>query len=282
MPELRVFCVAVLAALAVFPVTLHAQQGGAGNDPIVARVNGEDIHRSEVMEMARALPAQYQTQLVQIYPLLVERLIDFRLVGAVGRAAGLAEDAEVKARVAKAEEQAIRDVYIERAIAARVTDEGLQARYQEFLTNSPPVIEHHARHILVESEDEARAVIAELDEGADFAELAKKHSTGPTGAQGGDLGFFTKDQMVPEFSEATAGLEPGQYTSDPTKTQFGWHVIKLEDRRTGEPPEFAEVEQKFREEMAREAVEAVFSDLREGAKIEILPSQPAPAGGTTQ
>ncbi len=184
--------------------------------------------------------------------------------------------------MAKAEEQAIREVYLEQEVLARITDDGLQAKYKDFVANNPPETEHHARHILVTSEEAAREVIAKLDEGADFAELAKESSTGPSGAQGGDLGYFTADQMVPEFSEAAAKLEPGQYSKDPVQTQFGWHVIKVEDRRTAEPPGFEEVEPQLREAMAREAVEAVFNDLRDGATIEIVSEAAAPQGGTTQ
>ena len=287
MPSFRVpgdavFGAVVAVALIAFPVVLHAQQSGAEDDPVVARVDGEVVHQSEVLEMARGLPPQYQAQLMQIYPLLVQRLVDFKLAGKAGRAAGLAGDEEVKARVAQAAEQMIREVYIEREVEARITDDGLQAKYEEFLANTPPKTEYHARHILLETEEAAREVITLLDGGADFAELAKERSTGPSAAQGGDLGFFTADQMVSEFSETAAALEPGQYSKDPTKTQFGWHVIKLEESRTAEPPGFEEVEPQLREEMAREAVEAVFKDLRHNATIEILAGQPAAEGAAAQ
>jgi peptidyl-prolyl cis-trans isomerase C len=282
MPKLRILGAALVAALIASPLAVSAQQGGAGDDPVVARVDGVAIHRPEVMEMARGLPSQYQAQLMQIYPLLVQRLIDFKLASKAGRAAGLAGDDEVKARVAKAEERAIRDVYIERKVTARITDDGLQSRYEDFLASNPPKIEHHARHILVETEEAALELIVMLDGGADFAELAKEHSTGPSGAQGGDLGFFSADQMVPEFAEAAAGLEPGQHSKDPTQTQFGWHVIKLEDRRTAAAPNFEEVEQRLREELAGEAVEAVFKQLREGATVEVLSDRPAAEGAAAQ
>jgi len=282
MPNLRVLACAVVMALIACPLAVSAQQDGAGADPVVARVDGEAIHQSEVMEMARGLPPQYQAQLMQIYPLLVQRLIDFKLAGKAGRAAGLAGDDEVKARVAKAEERAIREVYIEREVTARITDDGLKSKYKDFLASNPPVTEHRARHILVETEEAARELIVMLDGGADFAELAKERSTGPSGAQGGDLGFFTADQMVPEFAQAAAKLEPGQHSKDPTQTQFGWHVIKLEDRRTAAPPGFEEVEQKLREEMAGEAVEAVFKQLHEGATVEILPDRPASEDAAAQ
>ena len=278
MSNRRVLAGAVVMALIACPLAVSAQQDGSPGDLVVARVDGEEIRHSDVMEMARALPPQYKAQLTQIYPLLVQRLVDFKLAGKAGRAAGLADDEAVRARVAKAEEQAIRETYIEREVMARTTDDGLQAQYKDFLANNPPATEHHARHILVTSEAAAREVIAKLDEGADFAELAKESSTGPSGAQDGDLGYFTADQMVPEFSVAAAKLDPGQYTKDPVQTQFGWHVIKVEDRRTAEPSGFEEVEPQLREEMAREAAAAIFKQLRDGATIEIVSAAAAPQG----
>ncbi len=280
--NLRVLAGAAVMALIAFPAVLHAQQGGAPDDPVVARVDGEEIRQSDVMEMARALPPQYQAQLAQIFPLLVQRLVDFKLVGKAGRAAGLAGDEAVRARVAEAEEKAIREVYLEREVLARITDDSLEAKYKDYLANNPPATEHHARHILVTSEETAREVIAKLDEGADFAELAEERSTGPSGVQGGDLGYFTADQMVPEFSAAAAKLELGQYSKDPVQTQFGWHVIKVEDRRTAEPSGFEEVAPQLREEMAREAVEAIFKQLRDSATIEIVSETGAPEGAAAQ
>ncbi len=282
MSNFRVLAGAVVMALIAFPTLLHAQQDGAPDDPVVARIDGEEIRQSDVMEMVRALPPQYQAQLTQIYPLLVQRLVDFKLAGKAGRAAGLADDEAVRVRIANSEEKVIREAYIEREVLARITDDGLQGKYKDFVANNPPATEHHARHILVTSEEDAREVIAKLDEGADFAELAKERSTGPSGAQGGDLGYFTADQMVPEFSEAAAKLEPGQYSRDPVQTQFGWHVIKVEDRRTAEPPGFEEVEPQLREDMAREVVAAIFKQLRDGVTVEIVSEAAAPEGAAAQ
>lgn len=265
----RFFGAALALALAAYPMALTAQGSGDQEDRVVARVNGEEIRNSDVMTMARGLPPQYQSQLMQIYPMLVQRLIDFNLAGKAGRAAGLAEDVEVKARVVRAEERAIREVYLEREIEARMTDEGLQAKYRDYLAANPPKAEVHARHILVETEEAAREVIALLDGGADFAELAKERSTGPSGPKGGDLGYFTADQMVPEFSQAATALEPGRYTAEPVKTQFGWHVIKVEDRRESGPPPLEEVEPQLREQLARESVVAIFKGLRAGMEMEI-------------
>ncbi len=270
---------AVLAlALAATPMTLAAQQGGAKADAVVARVDGEEIRQSDVMAMARSLPPRYQAQLRQLFPLLVQRLVDYKLAGKAGRAAGLAGDDKVKAFVARAEEQAIREVYLEREIDARINDAAVQDAYKAHLAANSPTEEHHARHILVETEAAAREVIALLDGGADFVELAKQRSTGPSGPKGGDLGYFTADQMVPEFSQAAAALEPGQHSAEPTQTEFGWHVIKLEDRRSGAPASLEEVEPQLREQLAREALETVLDGLRDGAEIEIVSERTEPSG----
>ncbi len=274
----RIFGAALALALAVFPMTLAAQEGGEKMDEVVARVDGEEIRRSDVMAMARKLPPQYQAQMQQIYPLLVQRLIDYKLASEAGRAAGLASDDEVKARIATAEEQAIREVYLERKIEAQITDAAIQDAYKAHLAANPPVEEQHARHILLETEEAAREVIALLDGGADFAELAKERSTGPSGPKGGDLGYFTADQMVPEFSKAAAALEPGQHSAEPTQTQFGWHVIKVEDRRSGAPVSFQEVEPKLREQLARDALKTLLDGLREGVEIEIVSDSAEPSG----
>ena len=277
---IRTLTAAVAATLTLAATAAVAQQAAPAEDPVVARVDGEEILRSKVFEFAQGLPPQYQAQLAQIYPLLVERLVDFSLASKAGRAAGLATDDEVKRRVAAAEERVIREVYLERQIDSRVTDDGVKAKYEEHIVANPPATEHHARHILVETEEAAREIITKLDGGADFAELAKELSTGPSGPQGGDLGYFTAEQMVPEFATATETLEPGQYSKDPTQTQFGWHVIKVEDRRQAAPPPLEQLEGQLREELARNAMEAVLIELRQGAEVEILPAGASLTAGT--
>ena len=125
-----------------------------------------------------------------------------------------------------------------------------------------------ARHILVKSEDEAKAVIKELDGGADFAKLASEKSIGPSKAQGGDLDYFGRGQMVKEFEDAAFGLEAGAYTETPVRTQFGWHVIKVEDKRKSEPPTFEEAESALGQEMSQEIAEALMRELTEKATIQ--------------
>ena len=136
-----------------------------------------------------------------------------------------------------------------------------------------------ARHILVEKEDDAKAIIAALDKGADFATLAKEKSTDPAKDNGGDLGFFSREDMVPEFADAAFKLQKGEYTKTPVHSQFGWHVIKVEDRRTAAPPSFEDSKQQLTNELAREVIGAKIKDLRSGAKIEMfaLDGSPLPA-----
>jgi peptidyl-prolyl cis-trans isomerase C len=152
---------------------------------------------------------------------------------------------------------------------AATTDEAMKKVYDDAAKQITSEQEVHARHILVATEDEAKAVKAELDKGADFAELAKKKSKDPGAADGGDLGFFTKDQMVPEFSAVAFALEPGKI-SDPVKSQFGWHIIKVEEKRDRKPPDFAQVKAQIETYVTRKAQADYVAKLRETAKVERL------------
>lgn len=255
-------------------------QDSAAEDPVVARVGGEEILQSEVLALAQTLPPQQQSQIALIFPQLIEQVIDLKLVGKAGRAEGLAEDEEVRKRVMESEDRIISQTYIVREIEAQVTDEKLQTEYEKFVNENPASKEVRARHILVEEEEQAKALIVELDGGADFAALASEHSTGPSGAQGGDLGFFGEGQMVPEFADAAFSMEVGQYSKEPVKTQFGWHIIKVEENRLAEQPSFEEMQEDLRSELSRGVYQDLIAKLREGADIEIVtPAGTAPAEG---
>lgn len=269
MPFRHAFGAVLCLALAFMAPQVAAQQD-ADEDAPVANVNGEPVLRSDVLKAAESLPPQYQSQIEQLFPLLVQRAIDLRLIGIAAAESGLADDEEVTQRLAEQKLDIMREVYLERQVDSRVTEERLQTRYKEFLTENPPQPEVSARHILVESEDEARNLIGELDGGADFAELAREHSTGPSSVQGGDLGYFTQEQMVPEFAEAAFGMDAGSHSKDPVKTQFGWHVIRVEDRRLQEAPSYEEIEDQMQEEVRRAVLAEAVAELREGAAIEIL------------
>lgn len=263
--------VAACAGLIAAAPAGAAEDETAGEDPVVATVNGEDIHYSEVMESAKSLPQQYQSRIKEILPALVDRLIDLKLLEDAAEDAGLADDEQVAERLQEMKPQVMRDVYLQRRVEDYITEARLKQAYEDYKAENPAKTEVRARHILLEKEDAAKAVIDELENGADFVELAKERSTGPSAKNGGDLGYFTKGDMVPAFSEAAFALEAGEHSSEPVKSQFGWHVIKVVDRRQKEPKSFEAMKGQLREEMQREAIETLLADLREDATVEKYP-----------
>ncbi len=274
---------ALVAGLAVNPAAVqHAASQDSGEGDVIARVNGDAVYETDLIAFIQRLPPQLQAQVQLLMPQILDQLVNNKLTSQAGRAAGLTEDAEVKAQLAKIEDLIVGQIYLQRAIDDRVTDEKIEGAYQDFLKENPPQRELMARHILVETEEEAKEVITALDGGADFAQLAKERSTGPSGANGGELPPFQAGQMVPEFSDAAFAMEVGTHSSTPVKTQFGFHVIKVEESRMTEPPSKAEMEDQLRDQLSQTAAEEVYADLREGANIEVLFGQQAdttPAGG---
>ena len=261
----------------------HAPRRRAALPPastVVARVNGVELHLADVEAAQQSLPAQLQKlPLQQIYPILLDRLVDGELVAQAGRKEHLDQDPAVQRRLHLYEDHLIQQAYVEQLIKTAVTPDRLQARYQEFLKQTPPREEVHARQILVKTEPEAKSIIAQLDKGADFAALAKKYSTDSGAASGGDLGYFTRDEMVPAFTAAAFALPAGHYTETPVKTEFGWHVIQVEDRRVKQPPSFDEAQSQMRSLVIRDAILAKLKELRSGAKIATfgLDGKPLPA-----
>lgn len=239
-------------------------------DPIVATVNGQPVRLSELEIAQQSLPQQYRNMPLQaVFPALLERLIDSKLVVQEGKKNKTNEDPAFKRRMAFVEDQVLQDFWIQREIAKMVTAERIQERYQERLKSMPSEDEAHARHILVATEDEAKALIAELKKGAAFDKLAKEKSTDKaSGAEGGDLGWFKKSDMVKEFADAAFNLKKGELSETPIKTQFGYHVILVEDRRTAPPPALEELAEQIREELAREAVTNRLDKMRSTAKVE--------------
>jgi len=252
------------------PPAQAAQPAQPLKDPVVATVNGQPIRLSELEVAQQSLPQQYRNMPLQaVYPALLDRIIDSKLVVQEGKKNKVTEDPAFKKRMAFVEDQVLQDFWIQREIARLVTAEKLQKRYEERLKAMPSEEEVHARHILVSTEDEAKAIIADLKKGTAFDKLAKEKSTDKaSGAEGGDLGWFKKSDMVKEFADAAFNLKKDELTETPVKTQFGYHVIKVEDRRKAPPPAFEEMADQLREEMAREVVTAQLDQLRSGAKVE--------------
>jgi peptidyl-prolyl cis-trans isomerase C len=238
-------------------------------DPVVGKVDGQEIHLSDLTEAVKSLPEQYRSMPAPVlYPLMLDQLIDRKALATLARKQGLDKDPAVQREVGRAEEAALQNAMLTRDIAPLVTDTAIRARYEKDLKNKPGEEEIHAAHILVPTEDEAKAVIAELDKGGDFAALAKAHSKDPGSANGGDLGWFKRDDMVSEFATAAFALKPGEYTKTPVKTRFGWHVIKLLDRRQAAPPTFEQAHDELRQAMIQENLSRILADARKSVTVE--------------
>jgi peptidyl-prolyl cis-trans isomerase C len=260
----------VLATSALVVLTLGAPARAQTEDPVVAIVNGTQIKRSDLEAARQQLPEQYREMPIeQLYEPLLDRMIDSQLLLAEAQKQKLGDTPAVQAEIARARDNVLRDSLVQQAIDKDVTPEKLQAAYNA-LKSQPGFAseEVHAHHILVADEATARDILQQLKGGADFATLAKEKSIDPSAqTNGGNLGYFKRDAMVPEFAEAAFTIPPDTVGTEPVKTQFGWHVIKIEDRRQT-VPSFEEKEPELREQAEREAVNALVAEVREGAKIE--------------
>jgi peptidyl-prolyl cis-trans isomerase C len=248
----------------------------AADDPVLAKVNGAEIRKSDVTLAEEELgPSLAQMDPAAKDENVLAFLIDMKIVAKAAEDKKIADGEEFKKRLAFARNRLLMDSLLASEGKAATTDDAMKKVYEEASKQISGEQEVRARHILVETEDEAKAVKAELDKGADFAELAKKKSKDPGSADGGDLGFFTKEQMVPEFSVVAFTLEPGKI-SDPVKSQFGWHIIKVEEKRNRKAPDFDQVKSQIETYVIRKAQADYVSKLREAAKVERL-DKPAEA-----
>jgi peptidyl-prolyl cis-trans isomerase C len=258
-------------------VLLTGLPARAADDPVLAKVNGAEIRQSDVaMAEEELAPSLQQMDPATKKDNVLSFLIDLKIVAKAAEDKKIENTDDFKKRLAFTRGRLLMDSLLASEGKAATTDEAMKKVYEEASKQITGEQEVHARHILVESEDEAKAVKAELDKGADFAELAKKKSKDPGASDGGDLGFFTKDQMVPEFSAVAFALEPGKI-SDPVKSQFGWHIIKVEERRNRQAPAFDQVKGQIETYVTRKAQADYVAKLREAAKVERLdkPAEPA-------
>jgi peptidyl-prolyl cis-trans isomerase C len=255
-------------------------------NPVLAKVNGVEIHQSDVTLAEEELaPSLAQMDPATKKENVLAFLIDMKIVAKAAEDKKIAEQADFKKKLDFARNRLLMDNLLAAEGKAALTDEAMKKVYDDAAKQISGEQEVHARHILVQTEDEAKAIKAELDKGGDFAKLAKEKSKDPGAADGGDLGFFTKEQMVPEFSKVAFSLEPGKI-SDPVKTQFGWHIIKVEEKRNRKPPDFAQVKPQIEQYVTRKAQSEFVAKLRETAKVERMdkpaaPAVPAPATPAT-
>jgi peptidyl-prolyl cis-trans isomerase C len=252
-------------------------------DPILATVNGTPIHMSDVQAAGNELPAQMQ-QLPpdQLFPLLVNQLIDRQALLVAAQTEGLQNDAKIQAAMQAAANEKLENAYVQQQIAPDITDAAVQAEYQKNYAGKPGPAQVDARHILVKTQAEAEAIIERLNHGADFSKLAIKDSIDPGAKNGGELGWFSQTEMVPAFANAAFALQPGQYTKTPVQTQFGWHVILCEGKRQSPPPAFADVKDQIRQNLADAAIKATLNNVRAKVKIQLYNPDGTPSGSADQ
>ncbi len=264
---------ATIAFLAAGPSQLapaaHGQSADAA-DPVVATVDGHKIHLSELNVIYRNLPQRVQqVPFEQIYRPILEHAIGIRLMSIEGRKRQMQNQDDVKKRLAQLEDQLIYQAYAEKVINEKSTEARLKEAYEKFVKEHKGEEEVRASHILVKSEQEAKEVVARLEKGEDFAKLAKEKSTDPSKAQNsGDLGFFSREQMVKEFADTAFAMKPNEITKSPVKTQFGWHVIKVVEKRAKPAPTFDEVKDQIKQEIGQTIAQEEINRLKDGAKIE--------------
>ena len=266
---------ALVSAALLMPPT--AAPRAEDSDQVVARANGVDIRQSDLAyaeeEIGTNMP-NMQPQQKRDY--LITYLADVVVLSQSAEQQKIGERPDVKRRLVFDRNRLLMEALLQDAGKASLSDEAEHKVYEEAVKQMASEEEVHARHILLPTEDEAKAVLAELKKGADFAALAKEKSKDPGGSEGGDLGYFTKDQMVPEFSAVAFKLGKGEL-SEPVKSQFGWHIIKVEDKRTKPTPSFDQVKAQIDNYIVHRAQAALVEKLRSGANIERLEQPAAPS-----
>lgn len=251
------------------PAATPATPAPAPNTP-VAKVNGEDVTQGEL----RFAEAEIGSELAGVPAesrrrVLVEYLIEAHLMAQAAEKAQLAGTPDFEARLKYYRMRALRDAYFESKVRDNIGEATARGLYEDRVKAIPAQQEIRARHILVKTEDEAKKVAKEVEGGADFAESAKKYSQDSGGEGGGDLGYFTRGQMVKAFEDAAFALEKGK-VSAPVQSDFGWHIIKLEDKRDRQPPSFEEVKDQITASLIQQKLQTTVQEMRDSAKIEIL------------
>ena len=270
MRQISILAVTLASCMGISAAAMAAP--APAGDPVVAVVNGGQIHKSDLEAAQQHLPEQYrQMPLENIYDPLLERMVDAQLLVAEAKKDDIAKDPAVQAQIEAARDDVLRQGLVESAVDKAATPEKLKAAYEAMKSQPGFAVEEvHAQHILVPTEDGAKAIIKQLQDGAGFAALAKEKSTDPSAkSNAGDLGFFRREMMVPAFSDAAFNTKPGTIDPQPVKTQFGWHVIKVDDRRVSKPT-FDEKKDEIRQTLARQAVEQLVADARKGAKVQLF------------
>lgn len=271
MQKKQIATAALLAALMCSTAPAFADDAAARNDQtVVATVADQPIYQSQLDQAVAQFKGQFGNMPEeQLQAVALSSLIDMTLINDAAKAEGLDKTPEFAAQMKLMREQELYNEYYDEHIASEVTDDMVKARYDKEVAALPKQQEIHARQILVDNEDQAKDIIKQLDDGADFATLAEKYSTGPSAKTGGDLGYFTEGQMAPAFEKAAFALKPGQYTETPVKTDLGYHIIEVEDLRDKAPAPYDQVAPQVRQLVIRDQYVKELNTLKKDGTIVI-------------
>lgn len=243
---------------------------------LIATVDGQEIRQADVSALVATLPPQtQQLPREQLLPLVLQELINNKILVKLARRDGLDKEPEFERQIKSAAEQILRQIFLEQLSEAALNDEAIQKYYDENIGSAKGNVEVRARHILLETEEDALAVVEEIESGGNFERLARDRSTGPSAPAGGDLGYFTRDAMVAPFAEAAFAMAVGE-VSEPVQTRFGWHIIKVEDRRETAPPPLEQVRDEITRQLFRQVVQNAISGERENSEVVLYDAQGNP------
>lgn len=243
---------------------------------LIATVDGQEIRQADVSALVATLPPQtQQLPREQLLPLVLQELINNKILVKLARRDGLDKEPEFERQIKSAAEQILRQIFLEQLSEAALNDEAIQKYYDENIGSAKGNVEVRARHILLETEEDALAVVEEIESGGNFEQLARDRSTGPSAPAGGDLGYFTRDAMVAPFAEAAFAMAVGE-VSEPVQTRFGWHIIKVEDRRETAPPPLEQVRDEITRQLFRQVVQNTISGERENSEVVLYDAQGNP------
>lgn len=262
----------VIATSLAVALSLGASLPSFASDKVVATVNGESINESAFNSLMDVLKRSNRNGDIDKNAVL-ENMIETHLVLQEAMKSGIAEREDIQQKVEEFKERLLLQAWAdEKTQSFNISDDEIKKAYDDYIVTLPKK-EFKARHILVKTEEEAKALITELEAGKDFAELAKEKSTGPSGPKGGDLGWFPAKTMVAPFAEAVKAMEKDSISKTPVKTKFGFHVIKLEDKRDAKMPELKQLESRLKKSIEQEKMTAFVADLRKNADVKIMLEQ---------
>ena len=234
----------------------------------LAIVNGQSITMEDMQELMLDMPQLAELPMETVYPNLLNMLINNKVIMIGAKKAGVAKRPAIKRMLRQAEEQIIGQTYLNELLESQISEEELRALYEREIKNFKREEEIHARHILVKTEKEAQDLLIQLKAGADFASLANQKSLDKN-TQDGDLGYFTKGMMVPEFGDAVFDMKKGQL-SNPIHTAFGWHIAYIEDKRLANPPSFEDVRDQIKQAVMENKLQSVLATERTKLNVQIL------------